>query len=119
ALRRADAERCAREALALAREHSERGHEAYAFRLLGELGSSDSADIDDSETFFRQGIARSEDLGMSPLTAKCHFGLGRRFRRIARRDDARSHLNAAVELFATLDMPFWLERARAELAALG
>jgi class 3 adenylate cyclase/tetratricopeptide (TPR) repeat protein len=118
ALRRADAERCAREAVSLACEHSERGHECYAFRLLGELGLTDAPDLDDSERFFRQGIARSEELERRPLAAQCHFGLGRRLRRVGRQNDARSHLDAAAELFATLDMTFWLERARAESAAL-
>ena len=59
ALRRADAERCAREAVSLARDYTERGHEAYAFRLLGELGLNDPPDLEDSELFFHQGIARA------------------------------------------------------------
>src|SRR3984957_3481779 len=118
ALRRADAVRYAHAAVSLAREHTERGHEAYAFRLLGELGLNDPPDLEDSELFFRPGIARAQALEMRPLLAQCHFGLGRRHRRVGRQRDATLHLNAAVELFSMLDMPFWLERARAELAFL-
>jgi len=118
ALRRDDAVRCAREAVSLARDHGERGYEAYAFRLLGELGLSDPPELDESEVFFRQAIERADALGMRPLLAQCHFGLGRRHRRAGRYDRARSMLNDALQLFRTLEMPVWSRRAGDELALL-
>ena len=117
-LRRADAVRCAREAVALAREHGERGHEAYAFRLLGELGLNDPPGLDASEDFFRQARARAEELEMRPLLAQCCLGLGRRHRRAGRYGRAKSALNDALELFRTLDMPFWAQRTEDELTLL-
>ena len=38
--READARAAAQRALGLARQHKERGHEAYTLRLLGEIGSA-------------------------------------------------------------------------------
>jgi class 3 adenylate cyclase len=47
--RRDDAQRCAQEAVALARKHTERGHEAYALRLLGDLCADDPVGIVQSD----------------------------------------------------------------------
>jgi class 3 adenylate cyclase/tetratricopeptide (TPR) repeat protein len=116
-LRVDDARRCARQAITLSREHTERGHEAHALRLLGDLGLDDPPTIDESETFYRQAIARAEELEMRPLLAQCYLGLGKRHRRVGRRTSADSYLNKAVALFRTLDMPFWLEQAQAQLAS--
>ena len=58
---------------------------------------------------------RAEELEMGPLLARCYLDLGQLHRRIGRRDNANSHLSAAVSLFRALDMPYWLERAQAHL----
>jgi len=117
-LRIGDASRCARQAVTLSREHMERGHEAHALRLLGELGVDDPAELDESKAFYDQTIARAEELHMRPLLARCHLGLGQHFLRIGLGTSAASHLNAAAALFQALEMPFWLEQTRALLASL-
>jgi tetratricopeptide (TPR) repeat protein len=114
--RRADALRCAREALVMSRQHTERGHEAHALRLLGELGLIDPPGSDESDTFYREAIARAEELEMRPLLAQCHLGLSRRRARVGDHDSARSHRDVAVALFRALDMPFWLEQVQTEPA---
>ncbi|SDR64314.1 adenylate/guanylate cyclase [Rhizobiales bacterium GAS113] len=116
-LRVGDAGRCARQALTLSREHTERGLEAHALRLLGELGVDDPPALDESEAFYHQAIARAEELEMRPLLAQCYLGLGVRHHRVGRRTSADSHLNTALALFRALDMPFWLDRAQAHLAS--
>ena len=64
-------------------------------------------------------MALAEELGMRPLLAHCHLGLGRLYRRTGRRQDAQEHLGAAVTMYREMDMRFWLEQAEAEQRRLG
>ncbi len=109
----------ARHALQLSREHKERGREAYALRLLGEIASGgDSPDVEKAEASYLEAAALGEELGMRPLLAHCHLGLGRLYSRAARRAAAEEHLATAVATFRELEMPFWLEPAEAALRSL-
>ena len=64
-------------ALALAHKRQERGHQADALRLLGDIAvRRDPSDIDQAVTHYRQALALAEDLGMRPLGAHCHRSLG-------------------------------------------
>ena len=65
--READARAAAQRALGLARQHKERGHEAYTLRLLGEIAArEDSLDVDDAENHYHQALTLAEELGMRP-----------------------------------------------------
>ena len=73
-----EAHALAERALALAREHQERGHQAYALRLLGDIAARrEPPEVEQAETHYRQALALAEELGMRPLQAHCHRGLGR------------------------------------------
>lgn len=64
-------------ALALTREYGQRGWEASALRLLAEIASRRRpADVAMATTYYRAALATAEDLGMSPLVARCRLGLG-------------------------------------------
>ncbi len=52
---------------------------------------------------------------MSPLVALCHLGLGRLHGCAGQRRQSLDSLRAAITALRELDMPFWLEQARAEL----
>jgi tetratricopeptide (TPR) repeat protein len=108
-----DARGAALKALALSRTHTERGLEAYALRLLGELAVESAAE---SETFIRQALARAEELELRPLIAQCELNLGALDGRAGRPDSAQRHLAAAAALFRALEMPYWLAQAEAQLA---
>jgi hypothetical protein len=56
----------------------------------------------------------AEELGMRPLVAHCHLGLGTLYRRIGRDEEARVELTTAAEMYRAMDMQFWLARAEAE-----
>ena len=104
-------------ALALAREHGQRGQEAWALRLLGEIaGDRETPDAGTAEGHYRGAMALADELAMRPLVAHCHLGLGRLYRRRASPETARDHFAAAMTRFRELDMRFWLERAEAEAA---
>src|SRR5262249_42287303 len=107
-----DAASAAREALACARLHQERGHEAHALRVMGEVDShGDPPDLQQAETYYRQALALAEAVGMRPLVAHCHLGLGTLYGKIGRDEDAQTELTAAAEMYRAMEMAFWLERA--------
>jgi tetratricopeptide (TPR) repeat protein len=65
----------AQRALEFSRAHQERGNEAYALRLLGEVAAQRHPPGERAEAHYRQALALAEELGMRPLVAHCHQGL--------------------------------------------
>ncbi|MBI4589814.1 MAG: tetratricopeptide repeat protein [Candidatus Rokubacteria bacterium] len=109
----------ARRSLDLSQSRRERGHEAWALRLVGEIASKGRPpDLETSETSYRQAITLANDSGMRPLLAHCHLGLGRTYGRAGNRSGAEEHLTTATALFREMDMRFWREQAEAELRGL-
>jgi tetratricopeptide (TPR) repeat protein len=103
--------------LALARTHQQRSHQAYALRLLGDMAvRREPQHIEAAETYYRQSLALAEELGMRPLVAHCHHNIGTLYAKFGRLDQARAELSAAIELYRTMDMTFWLPQAEAALA---
>jgi tetratricopeptide (TPR) repeat protein len=117
--READARAAAQRALGLARQHKERGYEAGTLRLLGEIAArEDHTDVGEAEDHYRQALALAEELGMRPLVAHCHVGLGKLNRRSGDLGLAKEHLNNGVGMMREMEMGLWLERAEAELKEL-
>ena len=104
-------------AVVSARERGERGHEAWAHRLLGEIAScSDPLDVTAADTHYANSMALALDLGMRPLLAHCHFGLAKLRGRAGDRR-ATEDLSTAISLFHEMGLGFWLEKAEAEMRA--
>ena len=117
--READARAAAHRALGLARQYKERGYEAYTLGLLGEIAArEDPLDIGEAENHYRQALALAEELGMRPLIAHCHVGLGKLYRRIGTRQQAEEHRTTGVAMMREMEMGLWLEKAEAELKEL-
>jgi tetratricopeptide (TPR) repeat protein len=111
-----EAHTLAERALALAREHQERGNAAYALRLLGDIAAQrEPLQSAPAEAHYQQALALAEELGMRPLIAHCHLGLGTLHSRIGRVEQAHTDLSAAIALYRTMDMTFWLPQAEAAL----
>jgi hypothetical protein len=55
---------------------------------------------------------------MRPLQAHCHLGLGELYGRSARAREARTELDAALEMLRAMGMSFWAPRVEAAPAAL-
>ena len=114
--READARAAAQRALGLARQHKERGHEAYTLRLLGEIAArEDPADIGTAEDHYCRALALAEALGMRPLIALCYVGLGKLHRRSGDLRLAKEHLKNGVTLMRGMEMGLWLQKAEREL----
>jgi hypothetical protein len=61
----------------------------------------------------------ADELGMRPLQAHCHLGLGTLYARTGRQEQAYAEISAALGLYRAMDMTFWLSRAEAALALAG
>ena len=102
------------EAVEFARTHKEQGFQASALRLLGEIHAHrDPSAVEPAETYYHQALALAEELGMRPLVAHCHLGLGKLYRRTGRRQEAQEHLATATTMYREMGMRFWLEQAEA------
>jgi predicted ATPase/class 3 adenylate cyclase len=107
----------ARRALELARAHQERGHEAWVHRLLGDLHAHrHPPEVEQAEASYQQSLALAEELGMRPLQAHCHCGLGMLYTQLGLPEQARAELSVAIELYRAMEMTFWLPRAETALA---
>jgi class 3 adenylate cyclase/tetratricopeptide (TPR) repeat protein len=104
--------------LDLSRTHTGRGYQAHAYRLLGEVARHrDPPDAEGAERQYCQALALAEELGMRPLQAHCHLGLGILYARAGRqRQQAHAALSAAIDLYRAMEMTFWLPQAEAALA---
>ena len=104
-------------ALALTRAHQERGNQAYALRLLGDIAARrEPPDIEQAEAHYQHALALARELGMRPLQAHCHHSLGTLYRQTGRDELAQAALSTAIEMYRAMDMTFWLPQAEAALA---
>ena len=67
-----------------------------------------------AEDAYRRAVALAAELGMRPLVAHCHLGLGRLYRRADKRPSALDHLRAATAMFREMEMPWWLDATEQE-----
>ena len=107
-------------ALASAQERQERGFQGYALRLLGTLAAHGMvSDVGVAIRYYQQAVALAQELGMRPLLAHSHCGLGILYSRLGQRAPATAALSTAVELYRAMAMVFWLPHAEQALARVG
>jgi tetratricopeptide (TPR) repeat protein len=105
--------------LELSLTHPGRGYQAHAYRLLGEVAMHrNPPESDQAAAHYRQALALAEELGMRPLVAHCHLGLGELYRRTGKREQAQEHLTTATTMYREMDMRFWLEQTEKEMGKL-
>src|SRR5262249_45020162 len=104
-------------ALELARARKERGFQTYALRLVGDIAAQhDPPNVEQAEAHYQQALAIADALGMRPLQAHCHRGLGTLYAATGQREQARTELSTAMELYRAMEMTFWLPQAETALA---
>ena len=111
-----DAMQHACQALALARQSQERGHEAQALHQIGAVQASAAPpEMAPAAAHYQQALALAEALGLRPLQAHCHRGLGLLAATIGQTERAHSELATALALYQAMDMTFWLPQTETAL----
>jgi class 3 adenylate cyclase/DNA-binding SARP family transcriptional activator len=103
----------ARKALDVARRLGARVSEADALCLTGDVAST--RDADDAAGHYREALTLAEGLGMHPLVAHCHLGLGKLYQCTGQQREAEEHLATATQRYHDMGMTHWLEQAVAEI----
>jgi class 3 adenylate cyclase/tetratricopeptide (TPR) repeat protein len=117
--RHEDAMDMATRARAIALERGERGYGAWTDWLRGasEAGSPRGS-AEDASPYYGRALALANTLGMRPLVAHCHLGLGKLYRRTGKREQAQEHLITATQMYREMDMTYWLVQGEAEVQGL-
>jgi tetratricopeptide (TPR) repeat protein len=103
----ADAVVWARHAVDLSYQYKERAHASLALRLHGEIAAGAApAEAEQAEAHLRQAVALAGELGMRPLVAHCHLGLGTLYQKIGRDEQAQAELVMAAEMYRAMEMTF-------------
>jgi class 3 adenylate cyclase/tetratricopeptide (TPR) repeat protein len=115
--RLSEAHTLAQRALDLARAHRERGNQASVLRLFGAVHARHAPpQAVQAEAHYHQALALADELGMRPLQAHCHRGLGTLYAMTGQQEQARTALSTAIEMYTSMDMTFWLPQTQATLA---
>jgi tetratricopeptide (TPR) repeat protein len=115
--RSAEAWQHAHQGLTLSRQQKARGSEAQALRQLGMVHAhAVPPDAGQAAACYQQALAMAEELGMRPLVARCQHSLGELYCQLGQGEQARMALSAAIALYRSMDMTFWLPQAEAALA---
>jgi tetratricopeptide (TPR) repeat protein len=105
-----DAGDCADRAVMLARRRGERGYEAWALRLLGDVIAHHARpDVATAAAHYDDALSLATELEMRPLMAHCHRGLGRLYRRAGHPAQSSEHLTTATAMYHEMGMTYWLE----------
>jgi class 3 adenylate cyclase/tetratricopeptide (TPR) repeat protein len=114
-----EARQRAAQAVALARQHQQRGIQAWALWLLGESTARQaSPEVESAADYYHQALALALELGMRPLQAHCHLGLGALYAQAGQVDRACVALSTAMALYQAMGMTFWQPQAEAALARM-
>lgn len=108
----------AEHALELAVGASERGDEAEALWVLGEVAAASDRAVEAARPYYNRAKEIAEALGRRPLVADCHLGLGKLYPRIGQREQAQEQLTTATTMYREMGMTYWLEQAEANMMEL-
>jgi class 3 adenylate cyclase/tetratricopeptide (TPR) repeat protein len=115
--RSAEALQHARQALELARQQQVRGEEALALHQLGVVQAHAACpETAQAVAHYWQALALAEALGMRPLQAHCHRGLGMLYVTTGQHEQAGAELSIAMEMYRGMEMTFWCPETEAALA---
>jgi len=105
--------------LRVSRDRQEQGWQAHVLHLLGDIAMHrDPPEIDQAEIHYQQALSLANELGMRPLQAHCHRGLGTLYRQTGQAEQARAELTTAIDMYRDMEMDFWLPETETALVAV-
>jgi class 3 adenylate cyclase/tetratricopeptide (TPR) repeat protein len=101
----------AERAAELTREYRQHGYHAWSLWMLAEV-TAHPAQLrpEAADARYREAIHLATQLGMRPLVAHCHLGLGKLYGR-SKSEQAREQLTTATTMYREMSMGFWREEA--------
>jgi class 3 adenylate cyclase/tetratricopeptide (TPR) repeat protein len=104
-------------ALKLADQREERGFETWAMFVMAGINAQ-AGRVEEAKQWYRRAFQQASSLSMRPLVAHCHKGLGDLHIKTESTEEASPELAAAIELYRSMDMSFWLPEAESTLAKI-
>src|SRR5262249_46003023 len=103
-------------ALEVARQQGAMATVARAtWAIAGATAALDPGAVPQAASAYRDAADVAERLGMRPLVAHCHLGLGKLYRRAGKRQQAQEHLTSATTMYREMGMACWSEQAETEM----
>jgi class 3 adenylate cyclase/tetratricopeptide (TPR) repeat protein len=114
-----EAETLARRGLELAAESKDKGSHAWLMGVLADVTvRRRPLNVEKAEADYGMALALAQELGMRPLRAHCHMGIGNLHAQVQNAARARSELHAAIDIYKAISMPYWLSKAEDALSKL-
>jgi tetratricopeptide (TPR) repeat protein len=110
-----EARESAKEVVALASNYPAQSWELWGIKLLGDIDSHELTDASQAKDCYRQVVSLANGLGMRPLLAHGHLGLGTLQAKTGQTEDARVQLHLAMAHYQAMRMHFWVNRAEMTL----
>jgi tetratricopeptide (TPR) repeat protein len=106
-------------ALDLTRQFGQRGDEARALYLMGNIqGYGTCTHAAQAREHYQQALLRAHQLSMRPLEAQSHLALGELARKTGHKQEAQEQFTVALTMFREMGMQTWPEQAESALRAL-
>ena len=106
----------AQNAVDLARRHDLKGYEAWSLYSLAKIYAVDAPS--DAQASYQQALRLAKTLGMRPIEALSHLGLGELAHQSSQHVVAREELMTAAVMFRGMGMNLWVNKTEAALAEL-
>ena len=87
-------------------------------RALGDQAQRPQFAVNLAEDYYRQSLALAIELGMCPLQAYCHMGLGTLYATAGHGESVQAELAAAIAQYYARDMTLWPPQAEDVLARM-
>ena len=101
-------------ALEVASSREECTEEAWAMVVMAKV-NADMGLLEQAIDWHQRALNQAAELSMLPLTAHCHMGLGQLYLKKGSSEEAHSELSAALDLYRSMGMSFWLPQAESTL----
>ncbi|HXV07371.1 MAG TPA: hypothetical protein VD791_05040, partial [Burkholderiales bacterium] len=109
---------CAEHALKIADDADFPARKAWALYVRGRiLARASDSDAAAAREAYQAALGGAGQLGLQPLVAHCHLGLGQIEARARERGKAREHLTTALSLYRAMQMQYWPGQVESALGA--